>query len=293
MGNMYRTSFAIAFLLLLDSVRTFAQTDFSGVWGYVRNEDILRNPHPGEYGGMPLSEAGQKRANTFSASAWTLPEWQCRPHPIGYWPRSPHALFIQKEINPATREVVAFHVQMEESVMTAIYLDGRPHPSKNALHTWSGFSTGEWVGDTLKFTTTHLKESYFRRNGPVYSDEATMTQYWMRRGDVLSWVQIFRDPTYLTEPFVRVSEYHLDPHRNFDNDECVVTDDASRPRGEVPHYLPGEHPFLKLHSEKYECPFEACQGGADTMYPEYRERLRTLGGVRVPIGRFPERGAGG
>ena len=29
------------------------------MWGYVRNEDILRNPHPGEYGGMPLSEAGK------------------------------------------------------------------------------------------------------------------------------------------------------------------------------------------------------------------------------------------
>ncbi len=284
----------LLFVSILYSLPAQAQTDFSGVWGYVRNEDILRNPHPGEYGGMPLSEAGKLRANTWDGTSQKLQVWQCRPHPIGYWARSPHTLVIQREMNPTTRETVAFHVQMEESIVATIYMDGRAHPSEYAPHTWNGFSTGEWVGDTLKFTTTHLKESYLRRNGPVHSDELTMTQYWMRRGDLLSWVQVFHDPVYLTEPFVRVSEFKLDPRRNFDTDECVVTDELPRStRGMVLHYLPGEHPFLRLHSEKFECPFEACQGGAETMYPEYRERLRQLGGVRIPKDRFPESGPGG
>ena len=35
-----------------------------------------------------------------------------------------------------------------------IYMDGRPHPSEYAPHTWQGFSTGEWEGDMLKVTTT-------------------------------------------------------------------------------------------------------------------------------------------
>jgi hypothetical protein len=280
--------------VLCSASAAHAQMDFSGVWGYVRNEDILRNPHPGEYGGMPLSEAGRIRANTWDATIQKLQVWQCRPHPIGYWARSPHDLLIQREINPTTREVVAYHVQMQESTMATIYMDGRPHPSKNALHTWNGFSTGEWIGDTLKITTTHLKESYLRRNGPVHSDETTMTQYWTRDDDLLTWVQIFHDPIYLTEPFVRVSQFRFDPRRPFETDYCVVADELPyTSRGLVPHYLPGEHPFLRLHSEKFDCPFEACQGGAETMYPEYRERLRQLGGVRIPRNRFPESGPGG
>ena len=35
----------------------------------------------------------------------------------------------------------------------------------------------------LKITTTHLKEDYYRRNGVPSSDLATLTQYWIRRGD--------------------------------------------------------------------------------------------------------------
>ena len=35
---------------------------------------------------------------------------------------------------------------------------------------WTGFSTGEWVGNTLKVTTTHLKDGYLKRGGPQTSD---------------------------------------------------------------------------------------------------------------------------
>lgn len=285
-------------LLVLASLSSsaVAEMDFSGVWGYVRNEDILRNPHPGDYGGMPLSEAGRQRANTWDATIQKMQIWQCRPHPIGYWARSPHNLLIQREIDSSTREVTALHMQMGESTAATIFMDGREHPSEYAMHTWNGFSTGEWInnGSVLKITTTHLKESYLRRNGPVHSDEVTMTQYLMRRGDLLSWVQIFHDPIYLSEPFVRVSEFHLNPALGFDTDDCVVADELPMgTRNATPHYLPGEHTFLELHSEEFECPFEACQGGAETMYPDYRRRLEELGGVRVPAKRFPESGPGG
>lgn len=288
-GAFSATLAVVASSLLIVALPARAQVDFAGLWDDVTNMDKEpRDPYPGEYGGIPLNDAGQMRANTWSASMQTLPVWQCRPHPIGYWARSPHSILIQREINPTTRALVAYHVQMGESIQASIYLDGRPHPSDDALHTWNGFSTGEWLGNTLKFRTTHLKESYLLRNGVTYSDETTMTQYWMRRDGVLSWVQIFHDPVYLEEPFVRVSEFVYDPTISFDNDECVVADLIGRPRGAVPHYLPGENPSLREYSEKFESPFEANQGGAETMYPEYRERLRELGGVRVPNNPFPD-----
>ena len=240
-----------ALLLAIASGRApaFGQSDFAGVWGSINNEDKEpRDPLPGEYAGIPLSEAGKMRANTWSADIWTLPEWQCRPHPINYWARSPHNILIQPEINPTTREVAAFHVQMGESIETVIYMDGRPHPSENALHTWNGFSTGEWIGDTLKFTTTHLKESYLRRNGTQFSDQAGITEYWMRRGDILTWVQVTHDPIYLTEPFVRISEFRFNPRGFLDADECVTAQERDFKRGEVPHYFPGENPTLNIYS---------------------------------------------
>jgi len=57
-----------------------------------------------------------------------------------------------------------------------------------------------------------------------------------------------------------------------------VDEIADRPRGAVPHYLPGENPFLKEHAAKLHIPVEAALGGAETMYPEYRLKLKNAAG---------------
>ncbi len=63
-----------------------------------------------------------------------------------------------------------------------IYMDGRGHPPEYANHTWQGSSTAVWEGNMLTVTTTHLKENYLRRNGVPRSDQATVTEHWMRHG---------------------------------------------------------------------------------------------------------------
>ena len=94
---------------------------------------------------------------------------------------------------------------MEEQE-TAIWMDGRPHPPANALHTWSGFSTGEWDGDTLVVTTTHLKEAYIRRTGLMRSDQTTVRTRWRRMGDFLQATVIMYDPVYLAVPYIRAHD---------------------------------------------------------------------------------------
>lgn len=153
-----------------------AEVDLSGIWGFVRNEDILRNPHPGDYGGMPLTAAGQQRANTWDATIQKMQIWQCRPHPIGYWARSPHNVLIQREIDPATRELVAFHLQMSESTVATVHMDGRPHPSKYAMHTWNGFSTGEWVSNGSILKVTRSRRRISKRATCVATDRCTATR---------------------------------------------------------------------------------------------------------------------
>src|SRR5881392_4175372 len=83
------------------------------------------------------------------------------------------------------------------SLDRAIYMDGRPHPPDWAPHTWSGFSTGRFEGNDLVITTTHLKESYIRRNGPSMSDRAKVTEWLSRHGDYLTVTTYIDDPIYL------------------------------------------------------------------------------------------------
>ncbi len=45
-------------------------------------------------------------------------------------------------------------------------------------------------------------------------------------------------------------------------------------KGTVPNLLPGANNFLTEFGERYGVPFEATRGGAETMYPEYRNKLK-------------------
>jgi hypothetical protein len=44
----------------------------------------------------------------------------------------------------------------------------------------------------------------------------------------------------------------------------------------VPHYLPGTNSFLLEFPAKSGVPAEAARGGAETMYPEYQLKLKTM-----------------
>lgn len=272
----------LATLTVLAGVPTFAQNEFSGEWAVVQDEDNTGNPYTGEFIGIPMSRAGALRAQAWNASLYTLPEWQCRPHGAMYISRGPSQLRIWKEIDPDSREIVAWHAEWLRSIDNPYYMDGRPQPSKYAPHTWGGFSTAEFIGDMLKITTTHLKEDYYRRNGVPSSDEATLTQYWIRRGDILTWVTIAYDPIYLTEPMIRASEYRLQPQLRIPPYPCEVVEEVDRPAGVVPHYLPGQNPYLSDFGKKYQIPMEANQGGAATMYPELEKKiLREVNGMKT------------
>ena len=105
------------------------------------------------------------------------------------------------------------------------------------------------------------------------SDRATLTQYWLRRGDYLTWVTIAYDPVYLTEPMIRSSEYRLALNQQIPPYPCTVVDEVDRPRGKVPHEMPGENHFMGEFGQKYNIPIEITRGGADTMYPEVARKL--------------------
>jgi len=260
-------------LLLATGFPAFAQMDFAGEWAPVQDEDNTGNPYVGEFIGIPISPASRLRSEAWSGSYMTLPEWQCRPHGAMYISRGPSQVRIWKEVDLVTRQLTAYHAEWLRSIDNPYYMDGRPHPSDFAVHTWGGFSTAEFVGEMLKITTTHLKEDYYRRNGVPSSDRAVLTQYWLRRGDYLTWVTIAYDPVYLTEPMIRSSEYRLALNQQIPPYPCDVVEEVVRAKGVVPHELPGTNAFLGEFGKKYNIPIDATKGGAETMYPELARKI--------------------
>ena len=53
-------------------------------------------------------------------------------------------------------------------------------------------------------TTTHMKWGWIRRNGVPASDQATVTTFYTRNGDVLTVTWMVHDPLYLTETYTKV-----------------------------------------------------------------------------------------
>ena len=103
--------------------------------------DNTENPWVGDWVGLPLNPDGLARAEGWDASILSLPEYQCRPHGWAYIYRGPTQLRITKEVDPFTREVVAYQPEWHQSTNMPVYLDGRDTPPAEANHTWGGFST--------------------------------------------------------------------------------------------------------------------------------------------------------
>jgi hypothetical protein len=256
-----------------------AQIDFTGEWAPFYHEDAVeRGPgaEMGDYTELPINDAARLRADSFDPDRISVEqEYQCRPHSPDYGMRSLGAMRIWRDIDPATQRVTAFHTHMLawDSERT-IYLDDRPHPPDWAPHTWQGFSTAKWSGNMLTITTTHLKENYLRRNALPRSDQAIVTEHWIRHGDVLTVITITEDPVFLTEPLVRSTNWYLDPGQHLNIFGCEYAPEVPRPEGTVPHFAHGDNPFLHEFADFYGLPFEATRGGAETLYPEYQSKLK-------------------
>jgi hypothetical protein len=256
-----------------------ADVDLSGEWANRVHEDqIERGPGPeiGDFTGLPINEAARRRGMGWDASLLTVPEHQCGAHPANYGAMHSN-IRIWKEVADESQTLVAWHILHESwNRFRTVWMDGRPHPSEDALHSWQGFSTGRYVGNALEITTTHMKESRTRRNGIEHSDEAVLVEFLTRHGDYLTFVSILNDPHTLEEPYIHTRHLVLDTNQVIRPYPCRGAVEIDRPFGTIPHHLPGENPFLTTFQTNHGIPAEAALGGAQTTYPEYRQRLRRL-----------------
>jgi hypothetical protein len=256
-----------------------AQVDFTGEWGPLYHEDRperMPGPELGDYMGLPISDAARRAADSWDADRISVvTQYQCRPHSSDYGMRGLGNLRVWREINPANQQLTAFHTYMPAwGSERTIWMDGRPHPPAGIEHTFQGFSTGTWEGNTLVISTSHLKTNYYRRNGVPSSDKRTFVEYWTRHGDFLTVVTVVDDPVYLTEPLVRSQNWFLDPGQVTLPMSCEYVPEVPGPVADaVPNHLPDTNPYLTEIADWYGLPLAAVRGGAETMYPEFRLKM--------------------
>ncbi len=291
---------ATALLAVFASSPAWAQADFSGVWQPRYQEDFLeRIPGPElvDYVGLPINESARRFAESWDPSRITLPEEQCRVHVSPYIYRGPTNLRIWEERHPVTQDLIAIkHYNSTYEQTRTIYMDGRAHPGLNEAHTWMGFSTGRYEGDMLVVETTHLKQGWIRRNGVPMSDQAKMTEYYVRYGDLMTHTFVLIDPVYLAEPLVKSQDF-IRSSRELAAQTWLwvcepVVEIANRPEGTIPAYMPGEHPFQTEYAQRHRLPMIAVLGGPETMYPEF-QKVMEKATVPPPLPPPPAEGSQG
>jgi hypothetical protein len=272
----------IAFIFgIMASAPAFAQVDLAGTWATRNHEDWMERwpgPDVGDFTGLPINEDGRARALAYSPSQLSLIERQCLYYGATYTVIGPFGMKLWSESEPVTGRVVSWNMSgAVDKTPRTIWMDGRPHPGEEAPHSFSGFSTGQWRGNTLVVTTTHMKASPLRRNGPPLSDKSIMTEYFVRHGDLITLTAVIEDPVYLAEPHIISRSYELDPAVNIGAYPAPCTPGIEAPgiaAGAVPHFLPGQNPFVDYMVKTYGLPVTATQGGPETLYPEYRKTLQ-------------------
>lgn len=259
---------------------TAREVDLAGYWEPLDMEDFKTSyagPDPVDFTGLPLNDAARTRALSYSSSQQSLPEHQCIYYPPHYLVTGAFGFRMSAESDPLSGNKTAWRISpwLDRAELT-IWMDGRDAPSPEALHSFGGFTTGVWQGNTFTTRTTHFKEGPVRRNGVRTSDQASLTMHFTRHEEYLAVTALIEDPLYLTEPYILSRVYKLSPNAYLKNDmvmPCVPSTEDVMERGAVPHYLPGKNPFVDEFANRYDIPRAAALGGAATMYPEYREKL--------------------
>lgn len=280
--QILRSCAAAVLVFTATAVPAFAQFDLSGQWQALNQQDSMnRGPGPdlADYTGLPINDEARSVALSYTAAILGMTERGCMDYTENYISFAPHSIIIERVNDPITGDIMAWKVGAggSDRAPLPIWMDGRPRPSPNTPYMFSGFTLGQWQGNTLTAQMTHMKRGILRRNGVPLSDKATMTLSFTRHGDLLTLMTVTTDPIYLEEPIALTGVYRLNPRGNTPatNPTCFPFTELPGldAPGSVPHYLPGTNPYEQTFATQYGIPLEAALGGAQTIYPEYRKRI--------------------
>lgn len=211
------------------SPRAAAPVDLTGYWVSIVSEDWrwrMVTPARGDFASIPLNAEGRRVGMAWDPAKDESAGEQCRAYGAAAIMRRPGRLHITWQDDNTLR------IDTDEGTQTRLlHFDGKP--PANPAASWQGYSVANWEkpprgpgtpapglgavrqglqGRALEVVTTELRPGYLRKNGPPYSANAVVREFYdlftERNGDTWFVVTtVVEDPTYLAEPFVTSSNF--------------------------------------------------------------------------------------
>jgi hypothetical protein len=219
------------------TLRAAAPIDLTGTWVSVVSEDWrwrIITPPRYDYAAVPLNADGRQIADKWDPNADEAAGLQCKVYGAASVMRLPGRLKISWADDNALK------VETDAGAQTRLLRFAAPEPAGD--RTWQGHSRAIWQipeatgrggrgvvrSGQLKVVTTHLRPGYLRTNGVPYSENAVLTEYFVRvtapnNDEWLVVTSIVDDPVYLNEPFVTSTHFKKEPNdAKFTPTPCVV-----------------------------------------------------------------------
>jgi hypothetical protein len=177
-----------------------------------------------------LNNEGRRVGNAWDPDKVTAAGEQCKSY------GAPAIMRVPGRVHISWADENTLKVETDAGTQTRLFhFAGKP--SANEKPGWQGYSAANWErpvrgsgapgfglgatregvhGRALEVVTTQLRAGYLRKNGPPYSENTVLKEYYdlhkERNGDTWFTVTtVVEDPTYLTEPFVTSTDFKKIP----------------------------------------------------------------------------------
>ncbi|MGB6942443.1 MAG: hypothetical protein WBE37_08620 [Bryobacteraceae bacterium] len=215
------------------SAQAAAPADFTGYWVSVVTEDWrwrMVTPIKGDFASIPLNNEGRRIGDAWDPDKDTAAGEQCKSY------GAPAIMRVPGRVHISWADENTLKVETDAGEQTRMFhFTGKP--PEGGARTWQGYSAANWErpvrgsgipgfglgatregthGRALEVVTTGLRAGYLRKNGPPYSENTVVKEYYdlhkERNGDIWFTVTtVVDDPKYLTEPFVTSTDFKKIP----------------------------------------------------------------------------------
>jgi hypothetical protein len=209
-----------------------APIDLTGYWVSLITDNWrfrMITPPKGDYNYLPINAEGRRVGDTWDPAKDEAAGNQCKGYGAVGIMRLPTRLHVTWE-DPNT-----LRIDTDTGMQTRSFHFG-PAPPPTGEPTWQGLSAARWESPggrggrggragqggqeqvrtgTLKVVTTQMKPGYLQKNGVPYSGNAVLTEYFTTLEDkgirYLAVTTMLDDPQYLTQSFIRTSQFKFEP----------------------------------------------------------------------------------
>jgi hypothetical protein len=208
---MFSKKIVLAFTLILFGSSATAQGDFEGIWT-ANHPPRMGQPDPSA---VKMTPAGLAEFEAFTPEKDTQLRCLMPGIPLGLIDPYPIEIVYQEH------QILILYEHFHQ--VRRVFIDGRTAPD-HWQPSLGGYSTGEWDGDTLVITTTHLSpdNNTWTAGYPFSGDEsAYVVERWSRDGDELNLTGEVHDATNYEKPYVVNGHWTFAPDGEIWEYECI------------------------------------------------------------------------